>query len=149
MLTCNATSIPGRIIPGIVADRVGRFNTMILVSGLSGVITLALWVPGKTTGATLAFGAIYGFTSGGFISLAPAVIAQISDIREIGARSGALLFVGSLGALTGSPLGGAIVTAQHGEYLGLKLFDGITILTGAIFLFVARAVQVKFRLVKI
>ncbi|KAI0868639.1 monocarboxylate permease-like protein [Hypoxylon argillaceum] len=145
----NAVSIPGRIIPGILADRVGRFNTMILVSGLSGVISLALWVPGNTTGATLAFGAIYGFTSGGFISLSPAVIAQISDILEIGARSGALLFVASLGALTGSPLGGAIVTAQGGDYLGLKLFTGLSILTGAIVLIIARAVQVKFRLVKI
>ncbi|KAI0099697.1 monocarboxylate permease-like protein [Nemania sp. FL0031] len=145
----NAVSIPGRIIPGILADKVGRFNTMIMVAGLSGIITLALWIPGTTTGATLAYGAIYGFTSGGFISLAPAVIAQISDLREIGARSGALLFIASLGALTGSPLGGAIVTAQHGEYLGLKLFNGLTILVGAIFLVIARAVQVKFRLVKI
>ncbi|KAI1123129.1 monocarboxylate permease-like protein [Nemania abortiva] len=145
----NAVSIPGRIIPGILADKVGRFNTMIMVAALSGIITLALWIPGTTTGATLAYGAIYGFTSGGFISLAPAVIAQISDLREIGARSGALLFISSLGALTGSPLGGAIVTAMHGEYLGLKLFDGITILTGAFFLIAARAVQVKFRLVKI
>lgn len=122
---------------------------MILVAGISGVVTLALWIPGTTTGATLAFGAIYGFTSGGFISLSPAVIAQISDLREIGARSGVLLFVGSLGALTGSPLAGAILTAQGGDYLGLKIFNGLTILVGALFVFLARTVQVKFRLVKI
>lgn len=145
----NAVSIPGRILPGILADRAGRFNTMILVAGISGVVTLALWIPGTTTGATLAFGAIYGFTSGGFISLSPAVIAQISDLREIGARSGVLLFVGSLGALTGSPLAGAILTAQGGDYLGLKIFNGLTILVGALFVFLARTVQVKFRLVKI
>ncbi|KAJ2984776.1 hypothetical protein NUW58_g5884 [Xylaria curta] len=145
----NAVSIPGRIIPGIAADRLGRFNTMILVSLLSAVITLALWVPGKTTATIIAFGAIYGFTSGGFISLAPAVVAQISDLREIGARNGALLFISSLGALTGSPIGGAILTAQHGDYLGLKLFNGISILAGAIFLILARTVQVKFKLAKI
>ncbi|KAI0433204.1 monocarboxylate permease-like protein [Xylaria sp. FL1042] len=145
----NAVSIPGRIIPGILADRIGRFNMMILIAALSGVVTLALWVPGNTTATTLAFGAVYGFTSGAFISLAPAVIAQISDLRQIGARSGVLLFVSSLGALTGSPVGGAIVSAQHGEYLGLKLFTGLTISLAAVFLVVARAVQVKFRIVKI
>jgi len=121
----------------------------ILITVLSGVITLALWVPGTSTATTIVYGAIYGFTSGGFISLVPTVIAQISDIREIGARSGALLFVGSLGALTGSPIGGAIITAQNGDYLGLKLWTGLTLFTGSLFLFLARAVQVKFRLVKI
>ncbi|KAI1114021.1 monocarboxylate permease-like protein [Nemania sp. NC0429] len=145
----NAVSIPGRILPGILADRAGRFNTSILVAGISGIVTLALWIPGTTTGAILAFGALYGFTSGGFISLTPAVIAQISDLREIGARSGVTLFIGSLGALTGSPLAGAILNAQHGEYLGLKIFNGLTILVGALFLLGARAVQVKFRVVKI
>ncbi len=143
------TSIPGRIIPGIAADRVGRFNTMITIAALSGIITLALWVPGNTTGTTLAFGAVYGFTSGAFISLAPAVIAQISDLRQIGARSGVLLFVSSLGALTGSPVGGAIVTAQNGEYLGLKLFTGVTITLAAVVLVAARGVQVGFKMVKI
>lgn len=145
----NAASIPGRIIPGIAADRLGRFNMMFLIAALSGIITLALWVPGHSTVTTLVYGAIYGFTSGGFISLAPAVIAQISDLREIGARSGVMLFVSSLGSLTGSPVGGAIITAQGGDYLGLKLFNGITISIGAIFVILARAVQVKFRLVKI
>ncbi|KAI0409288.1 monocarboxylate permease-like protein [Xylaria palmicola] len=145
----NAVSIPGRIIPGITADRIGRFNMTIIVSALSGIITLALWIPANSTGLTIAFGALYGFTSGGFISLAPALIAQISDIREIGARSGVLLFMSSLGALTGPPIGGAIVNAQHGNFLGLKLFNGITMLAGAIALILARAVQVRFRPAKI
>ncbi|KAI8631518.1 monocarboxylate permease-like protein [Xylariaceae sp. FL1651] len=145
----NAVSIPGRIVPGVIADRVGRFNMIILIAGLSGVITLALWVPGKSTATTIIYGAIYGFTSGGYISLIPTVIAQISDLRDIGTRSGVSLFVGSLGALTGPPIGGAIVGAQHGEYLGLQLFCGLTILAGALCLLLARFVQVGFKIVKI
>jgi MFS family permease len=136
-------------VPGIIADRAGRFNMAILITGLSAVITLAIWIPGKSTATTILYGALYGFTSGAYISLIPAIIAQISDLREIGTRSGISLFVGSLGALTGSPIGGAIVGAQHGQYLGLKLWTGLTIATGFIFLILARAVQVKFRIVKI
>ncbi|KAI1826629.1 monocarboxylate permease-like protein [Xylaria intraflava] len=141
----NALSIPGRIVPGIVADHVGRFNMIIIICLFTAIITLGLWVPSHTTGETIAFGAIYGFTSGAFISLSPAVVAQVSDIREIGARNGISLFLGSLGALTGPPIGGAILGSENGNYLGLELWTGLTILIGTIIIFFSRAVQVKFK----
>ncbi|OTB00350.1 hypothetical protein M426DRAFT_324392 [Hypoxylon sp. CI-4A] len=145
----NAVSILGRILPGFLGDKFGRFNVMISISGLSGVITLALWVPGKSTAATVVYGAVFGFSSGGFISLLPAVVAQISDIREIGVRSGIAMFFSALGALTGSPIGGAIVAAQDGSFLGLQLFTGV-VMTVAMFWFVAsRALQVGFKITKI
>ncbi|KAL7619469.1 hypothetical protein AAE478_010008 [Parahypoxylon ruwenzoriense] len=145
----NAVSIPGRILPGFLGDRFGRFNVMIFISGLSGVITLALWVPGKSTATTVVYGAVFGFASGGFISLLPAVVAQISDLREIGTRTGIAFFFAALGALTGSPIGGAIVSAQHGSFLGLQLFCGC-VMTVSMFWFVAsRALQVGFRFTKV
>ncbi|KAI0838429.1 MFS general substrate transporter [Hypoxylon sp. FL0890] len=145
----NAVSIPGRILPGFLGDRLGRFNVMIFISGLSGVITLALWVPGKSTATTVVYDAVFGFASGGFISLLPAVVAQISDIREIGTRTGIAFFASALGALTGSPIGGAIVSAQGGKFLGLQLFCGI-VMTMAMVCFVAsRTIQVGFKITKI
>ncbi|KAH6653061.1 major facilitator superfamily transporter [Truncatella angustata] len=145
----NAVSIFGRIGPGIVADKVGRFNSMIFITALSGVITLALWIPGTSTGALIAYGIIFGFSSGGFISLAPACVAQISDIREIGIRTGTAFAVQSLGALTGSPIGGAIVKSMGGKYLGLQLFCGC-VMTASVFVFIAaRYVQHGFKLVKV
>ncbi|KAI4861671.1 MFS general substrate transporter [Hypoxylon rubiginosum] len=145
----NAVSIPGRIMPGFLGDRFGRFNVMIFISGLSGVITLALWVPGKSTATTVVYGAVFGFASGGFISLLPAVIAQISDLREIGTRTGIAFFAAALGALTGSPIGGAIVSANGGSFLGLQLFCGI-IMTISMFWFIAaRTIQVGFKFIKI
>ncbi|KAI1321419.1 monocarboxylate permease-like protein [Xylariaceae sp. FL0255] len=146
----NAVSVFGRILPGIIADKVGRFNTIIAIGFLSGIVTLGLWIPSvHSTGLLVAYLAIYGFTSGGFISLSSAVIAQISDLREIGTRSGVALLVGALGALTGPPLGGAIVTAQHGSYFGLQLFTGLAILVGALFLLLSRALQVGLKVIRI
>ncbi|KAI0849428.1 riboflavin transporter MCH5 [Daldinia vernicosa] len=145
----NAVSIPGRIVPGFLGDRFGRFNVMIFISGLSGIITLALWVPGKSTATTVAYGAVFGFASGGFISLLPAVIAQISDIREIGIRSGIALFVSSLGALTGSPIAGAIVNANGGSFLGLQLFCGIVMTISMCWFIASRTIQVGFKITKI
>ncbi|KAI8961462.1 riboflavin transporter MCH5 [Daldinia sp. FL1419] len=146
----NAVSIPGRILPGFLGDRFGRFNIMIFISGLSGIITLALWVPGKSTATTVVYGAVFGFASGGFISLLPAIVAQISDIREIGIRSGIGFFVAAIGALTGSPIGGAIVNANGGSFLGLQLFCGISMTASMLCFIAARTAQVGlFERVKI
>ncbi|KAI0154706.1 monocarboxylate permease-like protein [Xylariaceae sp. FL1272] len=145
----SAVSIVGRIVPGIIGDYIGKFNTIIIIALLSGTISLAIWIPATSTGPLIAYLAIYGFTSGGYISLIPAVMAQISDLREIGTRSGVSLLVGSLGALTGAPIGGAILSAQGGKYTGLQLFTGISILVGSVLLILARFVQVGLKPVKI
>ncbi|KAI1653476.1 riboflavin transporter MCH5 [Daldinia decipiens] len=145
----NAVSIPGRIAPGFLGDRFGRFNIMIFISGLSGIITLALWIPGESTATTVTYGAIFGFASGGFISLLPSLIAQISDIREIGIRTGMAFFAAAVGALIGSPIGGAIVSANGGKYLGLQLFCGIVMTISMLWFIAARTLQVGLKITKI
>ncbi|SPQ24142.1 76a18f0d-88bf-486b-9890-414bf5a9291d [Thermothielavioides terrestris] len=84
----NAVSIVGRILPGIVADRLGRFNVMIFITALCALIVLALWIPGRSNTALIIFAMVFGFSSGSFISLGPSLVAQISDIRQIGVRTG-------------------------------------------------------------
>lgn len=86
----NAVSIFGRTLPGFVADRLGRYNVMIVTSFLSTILVLALWLPARGNVAYILFAAFYGFSSGAFVSLAPALIAQISDIRQIGVRTGTM-----------------------------------------------------------
>ncbi|KAN0083543.1 Major facilitator superfamily domain containing protein [Elaphomyces granulatus] len=135
----NAASILGRTLPGYVADRVGRFNTMIVMSGFTAVVVLALWIPSRTSATSIIFCILYGFGSGAFISLSPAVVAQISDIRQLGIRSGTFFAVASVAALTGNPIGGALLpNAQTGSYLRLQLFAGIVMLAGSMFFILAR-----------
>ncbi|RMJ18761.1 hypothetical protein CDV36_001535 [Fusarium kuroshium] len=145
----NAVSILGRIIPGIIADKLGRYNVMIFITFISGIFCLCIWIPVKDTAGILVFAIIFGFSSGGYISLAPTLIAQISDIRQIGTRVGAAFALQSFGALTGSPIGGAIVSAQNGDYLGLQLFCGVAMIVGCVAVIIARYVQVGFKMVKI
>lgn len=145
----NAVSILGRIIPGIIADKMGRYNVMIIITFISALFCLVVWIPVKDTAGILVFAIIFGFSSGGYISLAPTLIAQISDIRQIGTRVGLAFAIQSFGALTGSPIGGAIVSAQKGDYLGLQLFCGLAMLIGVVAICVARYIQVGFKMVKI
>ncbi|KAM0277433.1 hypothetical protein ACHAQH_005797 [Verticillium albo-atrum] len=145
----NAVSILGRILPGIAADKLGRYNVMICIVMFSAVVTLGVWIPGRSDATVILFVVLFGFSSGGFISLGPALVAQISDIRQIGIRTGTAFAVQSFGALTGSPIAGAIVAAQGGEYLGLQLFCGMTMVASTCFLLAARYRLAGFDLKKI
>ncbi|KAF5677190.1 monocarboxylate transporter [Fusarium heterosporum] len=145
----NAVSILGRIIPGIIADRIGRYNVMIIITFISALFCLCVWIPVKDTAGIVVFAVIFGFSSGGYISLVPALVAQLSDIRQIGTRVGAAFAIASFGALTGSPIAGAIVSSQDGDYLGLKLFCGCAMGAGCVAFIVARHVQVGFKAVRV
>lgn len=114
---------------------------MISLTTLSALVTLAVWVPAHGSSAGIvAFTALFGFASGGFVSLFPTLVAQVSDIRQIGIRTGSGLAVMSFGALTGSPLAGAIVQSQGGGYVGLQLFCGLCMVGGVALMVVARGV---------
>ncbi|KAF3763283.1 MFS general substrate transporter [Cryphonectria parasitica EP155] len=141
----NAVSIFGRILPGLAADKFGRFNVMIAITSLSAIMTLAVWIPAANSSAAIVvFIALFGFASGGFVSLMPTLIAQLSDIRQIGVRTGTGMAVMSFGALTGSPIAGAIVQAQGGGYLGLQLFCGLCMAVSVLVYLLARGKQVGF-----
>ncbi|KAK3060548.1 hypothetical protein LTS18_008309, partial [Coniosporium uncinatum] len=81
----NAASLFGRVLPGYVGDKVGRFNTIIAMSFFTSIVCLALWIPASGNAATIVFATLYGFGSGTFVSMAPAVVAQITpDLSKIG-----------------------------------------------------------------
>ncbi|KAL7940871.1 monocarboxylate permease-like protein [Trichoderma barbatum] len=105
----NAVSTFGRILPAHLGDRYGVFNVMILLTVLCGIVTLAIWLPAASNAPLIVYGALYGFASGCFLSIIPAMMASISDARKLGTRNGSLYAVASVGVLIGSPIGGAIV----------------------------------------
>lgn len=91
----------------------------------TGVITLALWLPATGNAPIILFAALFGFGSGAFVSLLPSMLAQISDVRQIGVRTGTVFAIISIAALISNPIGGAIITRWHGSYTGLQIFAGV------------------------
>ena len=128
----NAVSIFGRILPGYIGDKLGRFNTMVVIAALSSVLVLALWIPGTGNVPIILFACGYGFTTGAFVSLAPALIAQISDIREMGLRSGILFAVISVAGLSGNPIGGELLKRDNGGFLDAQVFCGVMLALGTV-----------------
>ncbi|KAH8898869.1 MFS general substrate transporter [Thozetella sp. PMI_491] len=147
--TMNAAGFLGRIIPTMAADRFGRINMTIATAFLTAVFCLALWIPGESDASIFVFAVLFGFSSGGYVSLAPAIVAQISPIKEIGIRTGSAFAWSSFGSLTGLPLAGAITSASNGSYLGLQLFCGLTSLASAFSLVSVRYLQVGWKFTKV
>ncbi|KAL8884105.1 MAG: hypothetical protein Q9215_007776, partial [Flavoplaca cf. flavocitrina] len=111
--------IPGRILPILIAPKLGAFNLTIFTTLICSLVTLSLWLP-TTTGAatTILFTILYGFCSSAYMALAPMLVAHISPVRQIGVRSGVLFFVVGLAALIGAPVGGKLIEADGGGWSG-------------------------------
>lgn len=125
------SSIFGRVIPGALADKVGKFNMQFLWCTVAGIIVLALGLPASGNAAYLTFAALYGFASGAYVSLLPAQIAQISEVHQIGVRVGVTFACVSFAGLVGNPIAGAIVSHNHGKYWGMNVFAGVLLMAGA------------------
>ena len=135
--TTRSHSIFGRILPAWAGDRLGRFNMQILLMAVTGAVLFAAWIPARNNASAMVFSALYGFASGTFVSLLPALIAQISDITQIGVRVGVTYSVVSFAGLTGNPIGGALL-ARDDSFLALQAFCGAAVIVATVLLVVAR-----------
>ena len=128
-------SVFGRTLPGIAADKGGRFNVMIVMMACSGVLVLALWLPSRGNIPTIIFAVCYGFFSGAYVSLGPTLVAQVSKISQIGLRNGSLYFMVSIAALTGNPIAGALISTNKGKFADMQIFAGVVLCAGAALMF--------------
>lgn len=114
---------------------------MVVTTFFSAILVLALWLPSRGNAPAIVFSALYGFGSGAFVSLAPACVAQISDLRQVGVRNGTFFAIISFAALTGTPIGGALVPdVLHGSYTKLQIFCGVVMIAGSTLFVLARVV---------
>ncbi|KAM0388222.1 hypothetical protein ACHAQC_009832 [Fusarium culmorum] len=130
----NGISLIGRLTGGALADAIGQFN----------------W--SQSTAAIITYAITFGYGSGGYVSVFPGCVAQISPIEEIGTRIGLAALVNSFGALTGSPLGGALISDKSGSgnsFIGLQLFCGCTMIASVFAYGAARWSLVGFRWTKV
>jgi MFS family permease len=82
----NAASIAGRIVPNILTDKIGPLNVLIPASFATGILAFG-WIGINSVSGIIIFAILYGFFSGGFVSLPPVAIITLSpDIRKIGTR---------------------------------------------------------------
>lgn len=137
----NGASVLGRLTPSLVTQRIGPLNTMIAVAASAGAVAFG-WIGVRDVAGNVVFAILYGFFSGGIVSLPPVVVASITeDLSFLGARMGTSSLFNAAGSLCGPPIAGTILRAQNGEYLGLQMFAGVAISTTALFILSARVAR--------
>lgn len=141
LLIINALGIPGRFIPGLLADRYfGPLNVIIPFMAITGIL-LYIWTAITSISSFYAWVAIYGFFAGGCQSLFQASVSSFATPANAGVRIGMVCTIVSFACLSGPPIGGKLVENADGTYLQAQIFGATVLVIGAVFLLTARLVQ--------
>ncbi|KAI0263955.1 MFS general substrate transporter [Gloeopeniophorella convolvens] len=108
----NVINSASRIAMGLLADYVGRQNTMIASVFLSALSVFALWFNAPLP-RFIAFVIVYGIFSGGYNALLPTTITEVYGREQYAAVNAAIYFIRGLGSLCGAPVAGAILGSYH------------------------------------
>ncbi|KAL7285039.1 hypothetical protein ACG7TL_000130 [Trametes sanguinea] len=144
----TAVNSVARIGMGILADRVGRQNTMVLSVLFSGVAVFALWYDSDRA-RFLGFVVLYGILAGGYNALLPTTITEVYGVQNYSSVNAFIYFIRGLGALFGAPIAGLILGShQRGtrlsggfmsnlnilktRYNDVAIFDGVLLLAAGV-----------------
>ncbi|KAJ5087548.1 hypothetical protein N7456_011164 [Penicillium angulare] len=137
LIFLNLGAVFGRFIPGILADKIGRFNVMVLNCLMCSLLTLILWlvsdlkVHPHSLAILITYAVFFGFFCGAAISVAPVCISQVCEIQDYGKRVGTTWTLVSFGTLVAIPIAGAIKQSTGGYY-GLISFGGALYLSSTV-----------------
>lgn len=132
----NAASCVGRCVAGGLADRFGRYNTMIVSLFLCTASVLCFWLPDilvpglDNSGLLVGFVLLFGFVSGSNVSLTPICLGQLCGTQEYGRYYASCFTVVALGVLVSIPIAGSLLDAVEAtgkeRYWGAALFTGLS-----------------------
>ncbi|CAG7953245.1 unnamed protein product [Penicillium nalgiovense] len=129
----NAAGVFGRWVPGFYADRLGRFNMLILTVLGCLLSILCLWLPTKSSEPMMVvFALVFGFFGGSNVSLAPVCIGQLCKIESFGRYYSTAYILVSISMFTGTALGGKFIEVCNGEYHGVIAFAAASYLASFI-----------------
>lgn len=133
----NASSTFGRVLPGILADHLGRINMFAGGGAATGLVILCL-VRATSTAGLVIFAVAFGFASGTIFSGGSAALSVCTDDpRKMGSYLGMGMGVASVSMLVGPPISGQLIH-HYATYLPVSLFGGIFCLAGALCAFCAK-----------
>ena len=106
-------SVCGRLGLGALADRLG-LTGLYLFCFLLQALSYAIWLGAHSYLTLVIFALVIGTGYGGYVALAPAVLAQFFGTGNLGALVGSLYTSNAFGTLIGPPLAGFIIDHTGG-----------------------------------
>lgn len=142
----NAGSFFGRLFAGLVADMIGRVNTLILSLSMCFITCFGLWLPARESKAmVIVYAVIFGFVSGSNLSLSPVCIGQMCETKNYGRYFSTCWMLVAFGTLTALPIAGQILTASKGDYTNVIIFAGLSYVLATMCLIGARVLKVGWK----
>lgn len=137
----NASSLFGRVLPNIIANRVGPLNLIIGTSAVLSITSFCL-ITASNLARLLAAIIVYGFATGTFFSLQPTIFVKLtSNAAMIGTRFGMAFAVMSLALLLGPPISGALLGDTG--YVSAWVWAGTTMIAGGVFIAISGILQAR------
>ncbi|KAK0216880.1 major facilitator superfamily domain-containing protein [Armillaria fumosa] len=133
----SAFSAAGRVLVGIVGDRLGHLPVLSLCQCMGGIAQMAIWPFAGSLPSLMAFSSIYGFFTGGYVSLYPVVAADLYGVEGLASITGIMFSSFVPGTLLGPPISGAILDSHTNpltgkiNFLPVQLFGGSWLLGSA------------------
>ncbi|CAA9965082.1 MFS general substrate transporter [Pyrenophora teres f. maculata] len=125
----NGASTLGRVIPGIIADRLGKVNMFAFAGVGTGIVVFCINMP-KTNAGIIVYSVFFGFISGTIISSGSAAISVCAkDPRTLGTYMGMGMGFAAFAVLIGPPINGALLD-RYGGFEQISIFSGVMSLTG-------------------
>lgn len=119
----NFSSAVGRILTGIISDRLlGPLNTLCLSLLLTAVTLLVLWPTSTGFPELVVFVLFNGASNGGFFSIMPTVVSMLLGSQRLGVAFGMIVTAWAGGYLMGAPIAGYMLAAYGGTERGAAAF---------------------------
>lgn len=120
----NAGSVLGRIVPSLIATKVGPFNVLIAAETCSMIVAFC-WIKADTVRGIVPVAVIYGLVSGPLMALPGSVVAALTkDFNRLGIRLSFAISFMAFGLVLGPPLAG-IIEREYG-WFWLKMYTGLS-----------------------
>ncbi|KAH9993268.1 MFS general substrate transporter [Xylariaceae sp. FL0662B] len=136
VILINGAGMPFRVLPPLLADRIGPFNVLVPVIFCWTIVAFC-WLAVKSVPGLYVFTCFYGIASGSLQCLIATAVASITKrLDHVGTRLGMAFSITSFASLAGPPIGGAIQGAQGGRFTGAQIWAAVLTLV-AFFCFTA------------
>ncbi|KAF9150697.1 hypothetical protein BG015_007486 [Linnemannia schmuckeri] len=131
----NGSGFAGRVLLGLIADRVSNTKTLLFSAWATAFSVMVLWFIAKSFGTLLLMGITFNVFAGCYISLVPVAVAESFGTQTIASMIGLMYAVGGIAIWVGSPLAGFILdsTLPNLSYTPVIWTAGVSVLLAALF----------------
>ncbi|KAJ2720536.1 hypothetical protein GGI07_004540 [Coemansia sp. Benny D115] len=123
----NVASSVGRIAMGFGADYIGVLNSLTLSLTVAALSCLLIWPFATSVGVGVVMAIFYGFTAGGYWTLAPLAAGKLFGIDKLTSNTGIFYTASAVGAWLGSPVANALLNGpgHSTNYIGMSIYVGV------------------------